>query len=92
MYVSACAFDASLYTKDRADAAELERYFTQVHSFYLALPPNRFPVLAALTPSMFGHGEEERFDFGIDILIAGMEAASAAERAAALANTGGVRD
>jgi AcrR family transcriptional regulator len=97
LYVSACAFEASLYARDRADAAELERYFTQVHSFYAALPPDRFPVLAALAPSMFDHGEEERFDFGIEILIAGMEAASAAERAAApagtpLANTGEVRD
>jgi hypothetical protein len=28
---------------------------------------------------MFGHDADERFDFGIDLLISGMEAASAAE-------------
>jgi AcrR family transcriptional regulator len=81
LYVSACAFEASLYTRDRADAAELERYFIEVHSFYAALPPDRFPILTALAPIMFDNGEEERFDFGIDILVSGMAAASAAELA-----------
>lgn len=82
LYVSACAFEDSLYTKDRADPDDLSRYFTEVHSFFSALPPGRFPVLTALAPVMFGHGGDERFDFGLDILIAGMEAASAAERSA----------
>ena len=31
LYVSAHAFEDSLYTKDRADPADLERYFTEVH-------------------------------------------------------------
>jgi AcrR family transcriptional regulator len=82
LYVSACAFEASLYTKDKADEAELMRYFAEVHSFYAAMPPDRFPVLTSIAPAMFDHGEEERFKFGLDVLIAGMEAVSAAERAA----------
>ena len=83
LYVSANAFEDSLYTKDKADEAELIRYFAEMHSFFQALPPDRFPVLTALAPVMFGNGGEERFDFGLNILIAGMEAASAAERSAA---------
>ena len=82
LYVSANAFEDSLYTKDRADPADLERYFTEVHSFFAALPEGRFPVLSSLAPVMFDHGGDARFEFGLDILIAGMEAASAAERAA----------
>ncbi|HET9899291.1 MAG TPA: TetR/AcrR family transcriptional regulator [Streptosporangiaceae bacterium] len=81
LYVSACAFESSLYAKGRADTEDLERYFTEVHSFYAALPQDRFPVLTAVAPVMFDHGGEERFEFGLDLLIAGMEAASAAERA-----------
>ncbi len=82
LYVSASAFEDSLYTKDKADEDELIRYFAEVHSFYAALPPERFPVLADLTPVMFDNGGEVRFDFGLDILLRGMEAASAAERSA----------
>jgi len=82
LYVSACAFEDSLYTKDKADEAELMRYFKEVHSFFRALPPDRFPVLTSLAPVMFDNGGEERFNFGLNILIAGMEAASAAERSA----------
>jgi hypothetical protein len=29
-----------------------------------------------VAPAMTGHGEEERFEFGLDLLIAGMEAVS----------------
>lgn len=88
LYVSANAFEDSLYTKDKADAADLKRYFAEVHSFFTALPPGRFPVLAALTPIMFDHDGDARFEFGLDILIAGMEAASAAERTAAAEHPG----
>lgn len=82
LYVSAHAFEDSLYTKDRADPADLERYFTEVHMFFAAMPRDRFPVLSSIAPVMFGHGGDARFEFGLDVLIAGMEAASAAERAA----------
>src|SRR5215472_6677502 len=79
LYVSACAFEASLYTKDRTDPDDLNRYFSEVHSFFAALPPDRFPVLTAIAPVMFDQGGDVRFDFGLDLLIAGMEAATAAE-------------
>jgi hypothetical protein len=55
--------------------------------FFAAMPRDRFPVLSSITPVMFNHGGEARFEFGLDILIAGMEAASATERAAS--STGG---
>jgi AcrR family transcriptional regulator len=79
LYTTACAFEASLQARDRADPVEFQRYFNEAHAYYAALPPDRFPVLAAIAPSMFGHDADERFDFGIDLLISGMEAASAAE-------------
>jgi AcrR family transcriptional regulator len=83
LYVSANAFESSLYARDRADPQELIRYFDEVHAFYAALPGDRFPVLTSIAPVMFDHGGDERFEFGLDLLIAGMEAASAAERSGA---------
>jgi AcrR family transcriptional regulator len=83
LYVSACAFEDSLYARDRADPVELDRYFTEVHSYFAALPRDRFPVLTSIAPLMFSEDGEERFEFGLDILIAGLEAASDAERSRA---------
>jgi AcrR family transcriptional regulator len=79
LYVSASAYEAGLYRK--ADPAEIERYFAGVHAFYSSLPPARYPVLAAIAPEMTGPDGDERFEFGLNALIAGLEAASAAEKA-----------
>ena len=79
LYVSASAYEAGLYRK--ADPGEIERYFAGVHAFYSSLPPGRYPVLAAIAPEMTGPDGDERFEFGLSALIAGLEAASAAEKA-----------
>jgi AcrR family transcriptional regulator len=79
LYVSASAYEAGLYRK--ADPAELERYFAGAHAFYSSLPPDRYPVLASVAPDMTGADADDRFEFGLNVLIAGFEAASAAEAA-----------
>jgi AcrR family transcriptional regulator len=79
LYVSASAYEAGLYRK--ADPAEIERYFAGVHAFYDSLPPGRYPVLAAIAPEMTGPDGDDRFEFGLNALIAGLEAISAAEKA-----------
>ena len=40
-------------------------------------------MLPAIAPAMTGPDGDERFEFGLNALIAGLEAASAAERAGA---------
>jgi AcrR family transcriptional regulator len=79
LYVSAAAYEAGLYR--RTDPAEIERYFAGVHAFFASLPPARYPVLAAIAPDMTGADGDDRFRFGLDVLLGGLEAASAAELA-----------
>jgi AcrR family transcriptional regulator len=79
LYVSACAYETGVYRK--ADPADLERYFAGVHAFYASLPPGRYPVLTAIAPDMTGVDGDERFGFGLDVILAGLEIASAAEKA-----------
>jgi AcrR family transcriptional regulator len=79
LYASASAYEAGLYRK--ADPAELDRYFAGVHAFYSSLPPGRYPALAAIAPDMTGADGDDRFEFGLNVIIAGLEAASAAEKA-----------
>ncbi len=81
LYVSAFAYEAGLYRK--ADPAEIERYFAGVHAFYAGLPAGRYPVLTAIAPLMTGPDADDRFEFGLNVLIAGLEAASTAEAAQA---------
>jgi AcrR family transcriptional regulator len=77
LYVSACAFEAGLFRRGGLSPEQLERYFVDAHAFYAALPADRFPALTAIAPDMFGHDAEDRFEFGIRVLLAGLEAASA---------------
>jgi AcrR family transcriptional regulator len=79
LFVSASAYEAGLYRK--ADPGEIDRYFAGVHAFFEALPPGRYPVLAAIAPDMTSADGEERFEFGLNVMIAGLEALSAAEKA-----------
>ena len=70
LYVSAEAFEEGLME-------EVQRYYDEVHDFYRRLPADRFPVLASIAADMTGPDGEERFEFGLDVLIAGLESVSA---------------
>ncbi|MFF0308000.1 TetR/AcrR family transcriptional regulator [Streptosporangium sp. NPDC004379] len=62
----------------------LERYFAE-------LPPERFPHLTALSHSILGRSNDERFDLGVEIIIRGLAsfaAEAAANDEAATAGTG----
>jgi Tetracyclin repressor-like, C-terminal domain len=51
------------------------------HAFYATLPPSRYLVLTSVAPYMTGADADDRFEFGLNAIIAGFEAASAAETA-----------
>jgi hypothetical protein len=78
LYVSASAFEAGLYRK--ANPVELGQYFAGVHAFYASLPRDRYPELTSVASDMTGVDGDARFEFGLRVLIAGLEAASSAER------------
>jgi AcrR family transcriptional regulator len=73
LYVSACAFEDGLKHQGGVSEADARRYFDEAHAFYRALPVERYPVLASIAEEMTGHDGDERFQFGLDLLIAGLE-------------------
>lgn len=77
LYVAADAFETGLMEHGWLTPEEVQRYYDDVHSFYLRLPPERFPVLASVVEDITGPDGDERFEFGLDVLIAGIEAISA---------------
>jgi AcrR family transcriptional regulator len=74
LYVSASAFEAGLFEHSGMSTQEIAEYFDDVHAFYASLPPERFPVLTSVGEELAGHDGDERFKFGVDVLVAGLEA------------------
>ncbi len=82
LFVTASAFEQSLYDHGGMTEAEVSDYFADVHAFYRALPADRFPVLSSIADELTRHDGDARLRFGLDVLIAGLEALSARPRPA----------
>jgi hypothetical protein len=50
------------------------QYLEEIHAYYSALPAQQHPVLASIADDMTGFDGDDRQRFGIDALIAGLEA------------------
>ena len=71
LYLSANAFEQSL---DVYDATMAQPDFgADLHGFISQLPVDRFPHLVAVAEPLTAGGRDERFDFGLDLLIRGIE-------------------
>jgi AcrR family transcriptional regulator len=82
LYVCACAFERGLFAHSGMTEVEVEAYFADIDRFYAALPAERFPVLASIGEEMATFDGEERFEFGLDVLIAGLGAVDRRSRQA----------
>jgi AcrR family transcriptional regulator len=77
LYVTADAYEGSLYSiKQRASGRSAEQYMGdhlgQIRDYYASLPPERFPnVVTHMDALMSGDGDE-RFEFGLDLLVRGI--------------------
>jgi AcrR family transcriptional regulator len=83
LLVQATAYEDGLMEHGGMTQDEIARYYAEAHDFYSRLPASRFPTLASIAPEMTGYDGEERFRFGVEAMIAGFEALSAAEKRAA---------
>jgi AcrR family transcriptional regulator len=69
LYVTAHAFEDTLGTDTDQDAALMGQYMA-------SLPADRFPHLMASADQLMAGDPDERFEFGLDLLLAGLEAAA----------------
>jgi AcrR family transcriptional regulator len=83
LFVCATAFEDGILERSGMSPGEEARYWADLHMFLNNLPSDRYPAMARIRPHMIGHGDRERFEFGLDAMLAGLEALSDAERAAA---------
>jgi AcrR family transcriptional regulator len=75
LYVGAYAYEESLGlaspTGEDLPPAEV---LAMLRDYWLSLPPSRFPNTVALVDSLFEGGPDERFEFGLDVLVQGLAA------------------
>jgi AcrR family transcriptional regulator len=73
LWLCASAFEEGMLERSGMRAEDVDRYYADLDTFFARLPADRFPALARFTPGMSGYGDRERFEFGLDLLIAGLE-------------------
>lgn len=83
LYVSAIAAEESVWIeRGKARAAEGEHYreeevVASVRDVFASLPPAIYPILSSQAEVMTTGDGDDRFEFGLDVLLAGLEVVSA---------------
>ena len=72
MYVTAIAYETSLYRTLYQDPEHEQREVAQLAERFAAIDAERYPTLAALGPAMTIGDGDERFELGMDVLINGL--------------------
>jgi AcrR family transcriptional regulator len=72
MYVTAIAYENSLYRMLHLDPDYEAREVQRLAERFASLDAERYPTMAALGPAMTRGDGEERFELGLDVLINGL--------------------
>jgi len=81
LYVGAIAYEEAIWTQranstDAGEPADHEAIDAELKGLFDALPEDRFPLLRRFSAELTSGDGDERFEFGIDVLVAGLEAVS----------------
>jgi AcrR family transcriptional regulator len=78
LYIAADSFEGTLYTKMWLESGLskeefMENHFGRVRSFFMSLPPDRFPLITKHVDDLMAGTSEERFEFGLDMFIRSLQ-------------------
>jgi AcrR family transcriptional regulator len=76
LYVMSIAYEDGLAVAAGASEAEFAEFVEQLRSYYATLPADRFPNLSALAGELTAGDGDTRFEFGLEVLVRGLEAVS----------------
>jgi AcrR family transcriptional regulator len=81
LYVGAVAFEESIWTEREnttiaGEPADHEALDDQLTAYFESLPQDRFPLMRAFAHVMTTGDIGDRFEFGIDVMLSGLVAAS----------------
>ena len=72
LYVGAFAYEESLRSDEENAPPE------QLGAYWASLPPEQFPTITRLAGDLVAGGDDERFEFAIELLVRGLEAMGSA--------------
>jgi AcrR family transcriptional regulator len=81
LYVCASAFEDGVFAHGGMSDEDEDRYRADIDLFYANLPADRFPTIARMHEVLTEPDDQERFSFGLQMLLAGLESLSDAEKA-----------
>ncbi|MFI5959037.1 TetR/AcrR family transcriptional regulator C-terminal domain-containing protein [Cryptosporangium sp. NPDC051539] len=73
-YITTDAYEGSLYSATFGDENGTIKYFESLSQYFASLPHERFPNVVELAGTLTTGGGEERFAFGLDVLLTGLKA------------------
>lgn len=74
LYVAANAVEGAVHTANQKAGRDPMEHFADVQRVFEALPADRFPTTAALLPFLLTGDGDERFAFGLDLMLDGLAA------------------
>jgi hypothetical protein len=76
LYFGAFAYEEGLGLSTPGDQATVEDFIGEMRDYFASLPADRFPNIVALAAELTSGSPDERFEFGLDVLVAGLVAVS----------------
>lgn len=74
LFVSANAVEGAVHVANQKAGRDRAGYLAQVRDHLAALPADRYPTMVSLVPLLMSGDGDERFSFGLDLLIQGLAA------------------
>jgi AcrR family transcriptional regulator len=72
LYITATAYEESLESSHIVAAKDEENFHLGLRGFMQSLPAARFPTLVAMAEPLTAGDHQERFEFGLDLLVRGI--------------------
>ncbi|MFB6725949.1 TetR/AcrR family transcriptional regulator [Kribbella sp. NPDC056345] len=75
LYVTAVSFEETVQNAASWTVDDIENFVTEMRAYFVGLPADRFPLTVALAAALTaGAKGDERFEFGITVITAGLAA------------------
>jgi AcrR family transcriptional regulator len=74
LYVMAVTYEDALYAGEEISTDELMEYIDDLRRYFSSLPADRFPGVVSMAAALTAGEHDERFEFGLEVLVRGLAA------------------
>jgi AcrR family transcriptional regulator len=74
LYVMAVCYEESLYAGEEVTPEVMQDFADKMGGYFASLPKDRFPNVVSLAAALVEGDGDERFEFGLEVLIRGLAA------------------